>query len=199
MKNVLFFIAVVVALGFSNSGWAQSSYSIVNFAPTLPMGNTADYIGVMTGRSVNVEFIRILEESRFGYGIEAGRSSFFEKIPNRILESGTVVASGTQFRYINTTPIIVSGHYFFTESGKLRPFASLGFGVVFQTRRVDMGIFSERTTGTQLAIRPELGTIFQISDYVGIKLSGKYYQTMGGSNLPSHAALGFNLGFVIIN
>jgi hypothetical protein len=62
-----------------------------------------------------------------------------------------------------------------------------------------MGIFVDKIEARQFIIRPELGAIYQLSDYVGIKLSTKYYQTFESNAMQAQSMLGFNLGFVMLN
>jgi hypothetical protein len=192
-KKYLFVLILVL---FSVESFGQITYLSFNFAPTIPTGNTANFIGVNSARSGNVEYY-MMSDSKFGFGAEIGFTTLFEKISGETLNSGTLSITGTQFRYQTMVPIMPAAIYFFNEPGPIRPYVSFGAGVVINARRIELGIFQERTSAFQIGIRPEIGSIFQVSDYVAIKLSGKYYNTLGGSNLPAQSALGINLGFVV--
>lgn len=194
-KYKVYILALTLVL-FSMELFGQKTYLNFNFAPMVPTGNTANFIGVNSARSGNIEYY-MMSDSRLGFGGEIGFTSLFEKKPGETFNSGTLSITGTQFRYHNLVPIMPAAIYFFNEPGPIRPFASLGAGVIINTQRIELGIFQERTSSIQIGIRPELGSIFQVNEYVAIKLSGKYYNTLGGSRLPAQSALGINLGFVV--
>ncbi len=181
---------------FSIQSFGQITYLKFNFAPMIPTGNTANFIGVPSARSGNIEYYMMLD-SKFGFGGEIGFTSFFEKKSGETLTSGTLSVTGTQFRFHNLVPVMPAVIYFFNEPGSFRPYVSLGAGIMINTQRIEMGIFQERLNSFQIGIKPELGSIFQLSEFVAIKLSGKYYNTLGGSRLPAQSALGINLGFVV--
>lgn len=196
LNNFKVYILALTLVLFSMELFGQKTYLNFNFAPMIPTGNTADFIGVTSARSGNIEYF-MMSDSRLGFGGEIGFTSLFEKKPGETFTSGTLSITGTQFRYHNMVPIMPAAIYFFNEPGPIRPFVSLGAGVILNTQRIELGIFQERTSSIQIGIRPELGSIFQVNEYVAIKLSGKYYNTLGGSKLPAQSALGINLGFVV--
>jgi hypothetical protein len=181
-----------------NESFGQGNLIIINYAPTLPIGNTADFASNFSGRGANVEFYW-MQSRQLGFGLEVGSSSLKGILPDRTFNSGTVTINGTQFRGQATTPIIGSAMYVFNDIGKFKPFVSLGAGIMVVDQRIDLGIFVQRLSTSHFAFKPELGAIYQISDYVGIKFSGKYYQSVGNSTIDSQSLLGFNIGFVMIN
>jgi hypothetical protein len=197
MKLYLYFSVVVMSV-LALPVFGQGTMIQLNFAPSMPVGKTADFTGNFTGRGANFEFYKI-NENQFGYGVEFGTMNFYEEIPNQIFEQATASLSGLQYRYLKVTPIMGSVIYVFNSDKTLKPFVAMGAGLGINTQTVSMGIFVDRTEAKQFIIRPELGAIYQISDYVGIKLSTKYYQTFETSDMNSHAMVGFNLGFVMLN
>ncbi|MGY6743089.1 MAG: outer membrane beta-barrel protein [Cecembia sp.] len=195
MKSKIYIISILLLI-FSTVSYSQTTYLKFNFAPMVPTGNTANFISNTSARSGNIEYY-MMSTSRFGFGGEIGFTSLFEKKEGETLTSGTLSITGTQFRYHNLVPIMPAAIYFFNEPGSIRPYVAIGAGFIMNTQRIELGIFQERTSSFQIGIRPELGSIFQLSEYVAIKLSGKYYNTLGGSNLPSQSAIGVNFGFVV--
>lgn len=177
---------------------AQETYLIFNFAPHFPLANTQEYLGNGSGRGFNVTFHKMVND-RYGLGGEIGFTSLFEKVEGETFTRETIALSGTQFRYQNVVPIMVSAIYFLNPNAKIRAYGSLGAGVILHSRRLEMGIFRENTSSLQLGIRPEIGAIFKINEYIGINLSGKVYQSMRRSNFPGQTGIAANLGFVINN
>lgn len=197
MKSLLYYTIVLICLT-SLPVFGQGTMIQLNYAPALPLGQTADFTGTFTGRGANFEFYK-MNENQFGYGVEFGTMNFYEKVPDQIFEQGTASLSGIQYRYLKITPIMGSFVYVFNANKPFKPFVAMGAGLAINTQTVSMGIFVDKTEASQFIIRPELGAIYQLSDYVGIKLSTKYYQTFESSDMRAQSMMGFNLGFVMLN
>lgn len=197
MKSYLYLTLFLISLS-SIQVWGQGTMIQLNYAPALPLGQTADFTSTFTGRGANFEIYK-MNENNFGYGVEFGTMNFFEKVPDQIFESGTASLSGVQYRYFKVTPVMGSFIYIFNAEKSLKPFVAMGAGLAINTQTISMGIFVDKTEASQFIIRPELGAIYEVSDYVGIKLSTKYYQTFESSDIRAQSMMGFNLGFVMLN
>ncbi|MCH6233622.1 hypothetical protein [Cognataquiflexum rubidum] len=197
MKPYIYLLSVLFCLS-SLPVFGQGTMIQLNFAPALPLGGTADFTQNFTGRGANFEFYR-MNENNFGYGVEFGTMNFYEEVPGQTFEQGTASLSGIQYRYLKVTPIMASAIYIFNADKPFKPFIAMGAGLGINTQTVSMGIFVEKTEARQFIIRPEIGAIYQLSDYVGIKLSSKYYQTFENADMRAHSMMGFNLGFVMLN
>ena len=191
-----FFLLVFILT--SLSAYSQGTLIKINYAPALPLGSTADFAGNFSGRGFNIEFYK-MTDSQKGFGAEVGNVSFYEEVPNQTINSGSVAINGNQFRSASITPLLLQYIFIFNSSGPIRPYASFGAGLGINTQTIDMGVFVEKVQSNQFTIKPELGLIYEISDYVGIKLSGKYYQSFENSNMDSQSLLGINIGFVMLN
>ncbi|MCH6201820.1 hypothetical protein MMU07_19730 [Aquiflexum sp. LQ15W] len=197
MKLYIYLSLIVLGL-YSLPTYGQGSMIQINFAPALPVGKTADFTQTLTGRGANFEFYK-MNANQTGYGVELGTMNFFEQVPDQIFERGSATLHGTQYRYLKLTPIMGSFIYVFNATKPFKPFVAMGAGAAINTQTVSMGIFVDKIEARQFIIRPELGAIYQLSDYVGIKLSTKYYQTFESNVMQAQSMLGFNLGFVMLN
>lgn len=197
MKLYIYLSLIVLGL-YSLPAAGQGSMIQINFAPALPLGKTADFTKTFTGRGANFEFYKI-NANHIGYGVELGTMNFYEMVPDQLFERGSATLNGNQYRYLKITPIMGSFIYIFNATQAFKPFIAMGAGAAINTQTVSMGIFVDKTEARQFIIRPELGAIYQLSDYVGIKLSTKYYQTFESNSMQAQSMLGFNLGFVMLN
>jgi hypothetical protein len=197
MKFYLYLSAFLISLS-SLPAFGQGTMIQLNFAPALPVGQTANFTENFTGRGANFEFYK-MNANQTGFGVEFGTMNFFEEVPDQLYERGSAALQGTQYRYLKVTPVMASFIYVFNATKPFKPFVAMGGGIAINTQTVSMGIFVDKTTPRQFVIRPELGAIYQISVYVGIKLSSKYYQTFENSEMRAQSILGFNLGFVMLN
>ncbi|UJP63815.1 hypothetical protein [Mongoliitalea daihaiensis] len=200
MKNLLIiFVFLMVAAGPFHSVHAQGGTIIaINYAPALPMGNTANFASNFTGRGVSFETY-FMKTKKSGFGIEFATNGFADQRSNESIEVGTVTVTGNQFRAVSATSVLPSYIFVIGDNSTFKPFLSLGAGLSFLTHQTDMGIFVQKETATHVALRPELGAMLKISNYVGIKVSTKYYQTFGSESIDAQSFLGFNLGFVMLN
>ncbi|GHB48493.1 hypothetical protein [Mongoliitalea lutea] len=199
MRNILiiFVFLVVVAVPFSVQA-QNGSIIAINYAPALPLGNTANFASNFTGRGVSFETY-FMKTKNSGFGIELVTNGFADKRSNESVHAGTVTVTGNQFRAGSATSIMPTYIFVIGDNSTFKPFLSLGTGLSFLTHQRDMGIFVQRETATHVAVRPEVGAMFKISDYVGIKVSSKYYQTFGSEAIDAQSFIGFNLGFVMLN
>lgn len=191
-----FFLAAFTLL--SISVYSQGILIKLNYAPSLPMGSTADFTGNFSGRGYNIEFFRMTDNQK-GFGAEIGNSRFFEEVANQTINSGSVAVHGNQFRSISITPLLLQYIFIFNKTGPIRPYVTFGAGLGINTQRIDMGVFVEKIQSNQFTIKPELGMMYELSDYVAVKLSGKYYQSFENSAMNSQSMLGINIGFVMLN
>lgn len=196
MKKSIILVAILVMI-FAGATQAQTSLFSINYAVSIPTGNTSDFIDQVSGRGINVEYQRFIDRN-FAIGGELGTYTLYKKELNKVYTEGSASLSGIQYRYQNTYPILVSGTYFANETGEFRPYAGLGIGTIAHDRRVDMGVFSSDQTHWQFALRPELGILYRPAQYVGFKLGAKYYQSFSSSELDGQSTVGINFGIVFI-
>lgn len=200
MKKIYFIYSILLVLFFTtNRVHAQEGSLIsINYAPALPLGNTASFVSNFTGRGVSLEYY-FMKTKNSGFGIELGTNGFADKRVNETLNSGTVSITGTQFRALSVTSLLPSYIFVIGDNSKFKPYVAMGAGLVFLTQQADMGIFVQKETTTQIGFRPEVGAMLKVSDYVGIKISTRYAQTLANNSMDAQSILGFNLGFVMLN
>ena len=112
--------------------------------------------------------------------------------------SGAV--SGVQYRYINTLPILVNGHYYLGQDGSPRPYFGLSIGTAYTEQKTEIGLIAVTAKGWGFAVQPEFGVMIPFGlTGVGANVSGKFrYTTKGGDvTVPmSFFTLGIGLGFM---
>lgn len=196
MKRQLILLLILVGMGISAK--AQNSLYSVNYVVTLPTGNTADFIDVVSGRGFSFEYQKFIN-SHVAIGGEIGYSSIYQRTENQVYTRESASLSGIQYRYQNAFPILATASYYHSFTNLIRPYVSLGIGTVANNRTIDMGMYESNETHWQFAFRPELGTLIQPTDNMAFRIGAKYYGTMEGGGLEGQSNLGFNIGFVIIN
>jgi hypothetical protein len=196
MKKSILLIAFLVMI-ISENATAQNSMLSLNYAVSIPIGNTSDFIDQASGRGFVAEF-QVFTKRNITFGGELGHFTLYKRELNKIYTEGSASLSGVQYRYQQSYPIFATGTYFATTEGSVKPYGSLGLGTIAHNRRIDMGIFSSENTYWQFALRPEIGILIAPSDSFGFKIGAKYYQSFASSGLDGQSNIGLNFGFVFI-
>ncbi len=197
MKKQIILIAFLCS-AFALTSVAQNSLFSINYAVTVPMGNTSDYIDQVSGRGITGEYQKFINDY-WAIGGEFGHTTLYKREPEKVYTEGTASLSGIQYRYQYHWPIFLTANYFFNNGGEVRPYLGLGLGTVAHDRRIDMGIFTSQNTYWQFALRPEAGLFYKASYSVGFKLGAKYYTSFESSGLEGQSSLGINFGIVFVN
>ena len=196
MKKILIIIFLLIS-SFSFS-FAQGGYFTIQHATAIPFGNANDFIEDISLRGYALGYHYFLTPE-VSIGIDGGFNSFYQRRGFDTYTDGTVSISGIQYRYLNNIPIHLTGRYMFLPDQRLRPFVGLGLGTVYATRRVDMGLFSNRNSGWMLSIKPEVGVKYLINNRFALTLSARYFQTFDANDLDSQPFGTLNFGVVILN
>lgn len=196
MKKHLILFLILVGVGISAK--AQNSLYSANYVVTLPMGNTADFIDVVSGRGFSFEYQKFITD-HISIGGEVGYSTIYKRTENEVYTRETASLSGIQYRYQHSFPIMATASYYHSFTNLIRPYVSLGIGTIASNRIIEMGLYESNDTHWQFGIRPELGTLIQPSDNVAFRIGAKYYGTLEGGGLEGQSNIGFNIGMVILN
>ncbi|EAZ79750.1 outer membrane beta-barrel protein [Algoriphagus machipongonensis] len=196
MKNLL--ATFILVLAISSFAQAQNSLFSFNYAVTVPMGNTSEFIDNVSGRGFVFEYQKFIDP-HWTVGIEAGHTTLYKKEEDKVYTEGTASLSGTQYRYQHSWPILINANYYALRTGILRPYAGVGIGTMASQRKVDMGIFSSDQTHWQFAIKPEVGTLIQPNANMAFRIGAKYLMGFESSDLVGQSNLNFNIGIVFIN
>ena len=110
---------------------------------------------------------------------------------------------GVQDRYINSLPIMLSGHYYFGKRRDVRPYLGLNAGTLVYMQRFDIGLYMLEKTSWRLNLAPEAGVLIPIDRDVSFLLNAKYNYsfaggTITGESLP-HYYVQFSVGFTWTN
>jgi outer membrane protein len=95
--------------------WATS----VHYSFGLPTGDLKDFTDNTSFRGIVFD-AKKLQSEQFSIGFSLGWQVFKDRLEGTFSEEGRDI-TGTQVRYVNTLPIMVTGHYHLGEPGGARP------------------------------------------------------------------------------
>ena len=201
MKKLLIIIAVLA----SSTAFAQSAFWSFNYHMSFGTGEQQDYIERGSFRGFGIDGRGFITDN-----ISIGGSFSWEvfdeikrNLPPQEIESdienvsGTI--SGVQYRYLNTLPIMVNGHFYLGTDGAVRPYFGLGIGTSYVDERTDIGLVSLQGKKWGFALQPEVGVMIPFGlTGAAANISGKFrYTTETSETVPvSFFTIGVGLGFI---
>jgi hypothetical protein len=133
---------------------------------------TQDFIKEFSWRGFGLEYKKFLN-MRISLGFCTGWNIFDEKRADPlILENGTI--SGTQIRFINAFPLLVTSHLHFGKprSG-FRPYIGLGAGTYYIIQRLEIGVMMLEEDNWHFGLMPEVGVLIP-TESLFVIISAKY-------------------------
>ena len=192
-----FILSAFLALLFSTASVAQSKFALT-YSIGFPTGETSDYFESTSWRGINIDYHYFIREN-VAVGFSTGWQVFNDNRGFVTETEGTETISGFRYNYLNSFPLLVTGSYFFSASGNLSPFASLGVGLTYNELEQDIGLFRDTSTGWPFTLRPEIGLDYEVNYNFGIRASFRYNYVASGDELPSLPYFAINVGLVWSN
>ncbi len=202
MKKILILIAVLA----STTAFAQRTFWTFNYSMSFASGEQQEYISDPSFRGFSMDGRGFLTDN-----ISLGGSfswEVFDEIKRDLPPRSITVAdldnvqgsiSGTEYRFINTLPIMVNAHYYLGSDGAVRPYFGLGIGTSYVDVRTDIGLVSIISKKWGFAVQPEVGVMIPFGlTGVGANVAGRFrYTTKTADNFPiSFFTLALGIGFI---
>lgn len=191
MKYLYILSFVLVA----NLAFAQN-YAAFQYSINVPMGKTGDFISKPSFRGVTFDYRYEVTPSVM-VGFSVGWYTFFEDAGYKTITSKNdqITASGHQYRYLNSVPLLFNVDYYFSESD-LRPFVGLGLGTTYNRAEVQMGMYEMEWDPWQFTLAPEAGVAYKLSESVSVLGALRYNVSFKSGDLDTQSFLGLNLGIL---
>ena len=160
----------------------------------VPAGNTQDFADDFSWRNFTVEARRIDENRNMSFGFNASWNVFFEK-SNRtsVLPNVPGSVTGTQYRYLNSWPLLVSAHHYFGHPYRPRPYVGINLGGYIIEERIEIGLVAAHETNLHFGGAPEIGITYPRGNQIWW-LGARYHAIMKAGNVPDQNYLTVSLG-----
>ncbi|MGC3943341.1 MAG: OmpW family outer membrane protein [Chryseolinea sp.] len=172
------------------------SYGSAQYSINFPMGNTSDFISKPSFRGLTFDY-RYEVTPRILVGASAGWYTFYNEAgyDSYTSKDESITATGQQFRYMNSVPLLVMADYYFSEND-LKPYVGLGLGTTYNRVDLEMGMFNIRIDPWQFSLAPEAGLAYKIAEGTSALVSVRYNVSFSSRDLDTQSFLGLNLGIV---
>ncbi len=195
-KSIILFIMLAAGMFVAPFASAQySSNTSVLYSVGVPMGALQEHVNQVSWRGMTVEYQKFIKPN-ISVGVNFGYSVFYEQKPYDSYTQGTATLTGIQYRYDNLFPMLVNGQYHLSTNGAIKPYIGLGIGTMYDLRNTDMGTWTIEDQNWHFLLTPEVGMVYDISPYVGLKVNAKYDNAFKIDSADGFANLNFNFGFV---
>jgi hypothetical protein len=176
MKRIKIIAALSFLMLLSSSSFGQGG-GVWNFTWDIgfAVGETADFISQPSLRGFAIEG-RGYVSSRFLVGGRGAWNVFYEDFGwvTEPVEGTSATINGYKRRYMNTIPLMVTGHYEFGR-GAVLPYIGFGVGTYYIETRDFMGIYYVQQKAWHFGVYPELGIVIPFgSGGAGVNINAKY-------------------------
>ncbi len=168
-----FAVMVLVLIAIASSALAQDNITAITYQISQPLGDFEKFIGETSWIGLGLEGRRYRSpSSKLTFGFAFAWNVFDEKSSDtQVFDSGAV--TGTQRRYVNSLPFLLTTNYYFNRKNSIKPFIGIGAGAYYIIQRLDIGVWKFEETNWHFGIAPEAGFQFPLGEIEGI-FSFKY-------------------------
>jgi opacity protein-like surface antigen len=176
-------ITVLVLTAMCSGAVAQDNITAITYQASIPLGDLEEYIGKTSWLGWGLEGRRFRSSSSLvTVGFSFAWHVFEDKLyGTQQLESGAV--TGTQRRWVNSLPFLLTGDYYFRRKGQIKPFVGAGAGVYYIVQRLDIGVWKREETKWSFGMMAEAGLQFPLGDIEGFASARYHYAFSSGQTI----------------
>lgn len=185
---------VIAAFFLSTTAFAQGNIWKLSWDLNQGVGNTYQYIDQFSVRGLSVDATWFIKD-RWGVGTTMSWGLFYKNYPKETFKiNESITLNGKQIRYNNFVPLMLTGSYYFGNSGAIRPYLELGLGTIWSERMTDIGLYTVVSKDWMFGMAPAVGIVIPISQNFCANAKLKYNVGFAekGHNL---SAFGLSIGF----
>lgn len=187
----LFFTILMLAFVSVGANAQHDGYSTISYAVSFPLGSTKDFTDNVSWRGVGFDYAKFIAGGEStSIGFSTAWYVFNDKKPNETTTQDEITVNGTQYRYLNSFPLlVVARQHFGSES--IMGFGGLGLGTIFNKQRLEIGTFAFEDNQWHFALAPEAGVKIRLSYDVFADVIARYSYSFkaGGVDAQSYLSL----------
>ena len=197
-KSKILLIGIFMMLfGVSSFGQGGGMWNF-DWSMGFPMGDMKDFTEQPSFRGFQIEG-RSFVTDKIAVGGMGAWNVFYENFgwtTETFGDNKTIY--GYKRRFINAMPLMVTGHYYFTQSG-IQPYIGAGLGTYYIESRDFMGIYYVQGKAWHFGLAPEVGVVMPVGmGNTGININFKYNMAAKTKDEQSYTWLGINVGLTYL-
>ena len=175
MKNKISFLislGLLLAAALHSPSHAQRYFSGFEWNISQSNEEQSQFIDSTSFLGFGMDFAKF-HGDHTTFGVFLGWHVFDEETgETSVFDNGAI--TGTQFRYINAFPLMLSAHFFIGEDNTFRPYLAIGAGVYYVKTRVDISLYRIEESDWKPGVMPELGLMIPIDYDVELLFGARY-------------------------
>jgi opacity protein-like surface antigen len=207
MKKIIYAALLLVMIGVPLH--AQDAVTIVDYAISTPTSDIKEFIDKTSFRGIGLDIRKYLGgDNKVSVG---GRVAWHVFDSGGITETISIRTdelngdvNGTQFRYINSFPMMGVVHYYFGEPGSVNAYVGAGVGVYYIKQRFEIGLLATEANRWQFGFAPEFGVNIPVGSSIAANFNVTYnYAAASGTDISGEKTgsqyITFNIGLGFYN
>lgn len=189
------YIVTMIAVAFLTI--ATQSQGLYNLTYTMGFGagKTSEFIGSASFRGFTFEGQGFVTEQVTVGGL-FNWQTFYEELSGASYTDGTATLTGTQYRYINAYPMLLTGHYYFgTDKYEPRFYLGAGLGAYVVDQEVQAGVWTVENNYWHFGMSPDLGMLYPVGMDSYFNIGLRYHYVIKSNDSMDYSWFGLNVGF----
>ncbi len=167
-----YIIATLLVLLVAANAFGQTKITVLSYQMSVPDANLENYIDKTSFRGIGFDGRWFKGGSSFTGGLSLAWHVFNKTTDGTIELEGSTL-TGYQNRYVNSFPIMLTGHLYFGNKNSVWMFVGGGVGTYYIIQRFEIGVHSVEESNWNFGACPEIGLQIPLSE-ADLYVSGKY-------------------------
>ncbi len=197
MKKILYTVALLML--FSTASFAQRDVFLGSWEIAFP--TNTDLLSKTSFSGGRVEYRHFLQNGSFSIGIAGSWNSFDQYTAKQTYEyeTGNGAVTTDLIKHIYSTPITLTGHYYFKLSSNMfKPYVGVGLGAQYSEQNLFFNIYEVDNSDWGFVVRPEAGVLVRFAPSFGGFVSCAYNYATNDAYKADHLEhIAVNIGFAM--
>lgn len=189
------FISIIL----SSQIFSQDLLTGITYSISVPTGETKNFISETSFAGLTLD-LRKLVSYNVSVDFLLGWNAFEEE-SRELMSIPNADITGTQFRLMNSFPIMIATHYYFGEGTEFRPFIGAGIGTYFIYQQFELGLAVLESSKWHFGFEVDAGMVYLL-DTIYALVNVRYHYAFKAENeitqkSTAYAYWAFNIGLAL--
>lgn len=202
MKKISILIIALITIGTSLDTLAQKrGFVSIAWKTGLTLNDSKNYADEFSLEGGQFGFERFVAKN-LSLGMDLSYSHFYEESGKISYETGNTTYTGSGFKYLDATPILVSGKYYLgldKEDAKIVPYVGVSTGAYYIKERLEIGSVAFEDDGWAFGFTPQAGFMVRLDKKAWFFTDFSYNTIFESGDIDKHTYLtgsfGIKIGF----